>query len=309
MRTPVHDPLLERATLKERGRIFLSRCSGFEGALTRLVVRAEIADRINSDTADPEISPRALADFFLTMLHTPPDKAYGLLAQPVPAVDAKEHSGRVWFDAIEGLTNHSIVQSVAAQARRLAPPDKSRWEHAADLGAGTGELGKLLLDDGSGGRIADQVTLVDRTPELLGVAARRYGDAMNYVRGDVLQLPFADESFDLMTSGGLVHSLGSAVQNAYFGEVSRLLKPGGVYLDGDQHEGPRVTRNPGRSRLSRLIMWEASGLEIMGDPLHGVDKESYFSEFGLAFSEQILEHPGVEPITLRILQKPTELWV
>ena len=48
------------------------------------------------------------------------------------------------------------------------------------------------------------------------------------VRGDIVQLPFVDSSFDLVTANMVVEHLSDPA--AQFDEVSRILKPGGLFL-------------------------------------------------------------------------------
>lgn len=171
-----------------------------------------------------------------------------------------------------------------------------------DLGAGTGALAASVMNQEQ--PIAERMTLVDRTPELLRVASQRHGQTLQYVTGDVLQLPFANESFDLAVSGGLVYLLGREAQEPYFREVSRVLRPGGVYIDGDQDRWHWTTANPGRSQLGSLIKACVEGDEILGDPLGAVDRRAFFSEVGLNFSEHMQPDPPNEPIIVRVLEKP-----
>jgi len=48
------------------------------------------------------------------------------------------------------------------------------------------------------------------------------------VRGDIVQLPFVDSSFDLVTANMVVEHLENPA--AQFAEVARILKPGGTFL-------------------------------------------------------------------------------
>ncbi len=49
-------------------------------------------------------------------------------------------------------------------------------------------------------------------------------------KGNVLSLPFPDESFDCVTSLGMLRHLPGEMMEQYFEEAYRVLKPGGVYF-------------------------------------------------------------------------------
>ncbi|MES2971312.1 MAG: class I SAM-dependent methyltransferase [Patescibacteria group bacterium] len=299
------DPVLSHASFVQRARIVLAeRPSRIGSMFTRWAVQGEICDDLNPETADPTVTPVALLKFHDDIFHAPPDERYRMLAQPVAEDDNTDQ--RVWFDVIEGLTNHAIINGIVKVARELLPDGMEKWQDVADLGAGTGKLGALLLDKDARVSIAQNMTFIDKVPELLEVAKKRNGPNANYVAGDVLNLAIPDGSFDLMVSGGLVYSLGYNQQNSYFQEVSRLLKPGGVYLDGDQHKWRFTTGNIGRFHLLSSIQAIVSGVEITGDPLGLIDRPSYFAQFGLEFSEVEFDNDSSTtqtPVTVRILRK------
>jgi SAM-dependent methyltransferase len=100
------------------------------------------------------------------------------------------------------------------------------------VGAGPG---RDLLDVATGtGNVAipaalagASVTGLDLTPELLEVARRRAGDAgvdVHFIEGDAEQLPFEDDSFDLLTSCfGVIFAPRQAHAAA---ELTRVARPG-----------------------------------------------------------------------------------
>ena len=100
------------------------------------------------------------------------------------------------------------------------------------VGAGPGQD---LLDVATGtGNVAipaalagASVTGLDLTPELLEVARRRAADAgvdVNFIEGDAEQLPFEDDSFDLITSCfGVIFAPRQAHAAA---ELTRVARPG-----------------------------------------------------------------------------------
>jgi ubiquinone/menaquinone biosynthesis C-methylase UbiE len=76
---------------------------------------------------------------------------------------------------------------------------------------------------------AGHVTGIDMTPEMLAkarVAAAEMGASnVEFVEGEAERLPFADESFDVVVSNGVIDLIPD--KDAVFGELFRVLKPGG----------------------------------------------------------------------------------
>ncbi len=70
---------------------------------------------------------------------------------------------------------------------------------------------------------------LDISEEMLARAARDAGDkACLFVQGDATRLPLASESFDSVVMLGGIHHVPD--RQALFGEVARVLKPGGRFL-------------------------------------------------------------------------------
>lgn len=98
-----------------------------------------------------------------------------------------------------------------------------------DLAAGTGDLTLALAKLGR----PRSVTGTDFVPEMLQVAERKLADyhgptSVTFSVADAQDLPFADESFDVVTVAFGVRNLPDRAAN--FREVRRVLRPGGRYL-------------------------------------------------------------------------------
>jgi len=91
-------------------------------------------------------------------------------------------------------------------------------DRVLDACCGTGDL--ALEAQRAGGR----VTGVDFSERMLERARRKSG-AIRWVRGDVLALPFPDESFDSVTVGFGIRNV--AELPAGLVELARVLRPGG----------------------------------------------------------------------------------
>ena len=93
-----------------------------------------------------------------------------------------------------------------------------RGDRVLDACCGTGDL--ALADAAAGG----EVTGLDFSERMLE-RARRKSDAVQWVNGDLLSLPFADASFDAATVGFGVRNV-LALEQA-LAELRRVLRPGG----------------------------------------------------------------------------------
>lgn len=93
-----------------------------------------------------------------------------------------------------------------------------------DIGCGTGRLLDLLAQE----LPQTQLTGLDLAPNMLQQARERLKERACLVQGDAEQLPFADRSFDLVVSSSTFQWLGQL--DACFGEVARVLKPGGRFV-------------------------------------------------------------------------------
>ena len=106
----------------------------------------------------------------------------------------------------------------------------------AELCCGTAE-GFALLDS----KIVRGVG-IDVSLAMLERAARRHADGrFTFVQADATRLPLADASFDSVVMLGGIHHVPDRA--ALFGEIARVLKPGGIFL--------------WREPVSDFVLWRA----------------------------------------------------
>lgn len=99
-----------------------------------------------------------------------------------------------------------------------------------ELGPGPGYLG-LELARHLGSR---SLTGCENNPLMIRIAqknAAEYGLPANYVLGSVMELPFADSSFDCVVSNGSLHEW--ETPRRVFDEIWRVLRPGGQFCITD----------------------------------------------------------------------------
>ena len=120
-----------------------------------------------------------------------------------------------------------------AEAAGIAEDD-----HVLDVGSGLGGPARLLAR-----RYGCHVTGIDLTQELCDVATdltRRVGlaDRVGIHQGDALDLPFDDESFDVVWTQHV--SMNIADKARLFGEMRRVARPGGRLAFFDILGGPET---------------------------------------------------------------------
>src|ERR671910_993955 len=157
-------------------------------------------------------------------------KTYASVSQE-PEKDFIFPTGRPWAEDLgypEELAKvpESAVGSFAGVANpwqlgRLAP-----GERVLDLGSGAGTDSLVAAQMVAPG---GHVTGIDMTPEMLAkarAAAEEMGAGnVDFVEGEAERLPFADGSFDVVISNGVIDLIPD--KDAVFGELLRVLKPGG----------------------------------------------------------------------------------
>jgi ubiquinone/menaquinone biosynthesis methyltransferase len=137
------------------------------------------------------------------------------------------------YDLITVLLSCGLDRSWKDRVVRLAHPHAG--ERALDLACGTGDIAFRLANLGA------QVTGLDVTHRMLQLA-RGKGHAASpvFLQGDMMALPFADATFDVVTAGYGLRNVPELVPA--IDEIRRVLKPGGrfVSLDFNRPSNPLV---------------------------------------------------------------------
>jgi arsenite methyltransferase len=140
-------------------------------------------------------------------------------------------TGRAWAEDLgypPELANvpDAAVESFAGVANPWQLGRLAAGERVLDLGSGAGTdslvAAQMVGDEGS-------VTGIDMTPEMLA-KARNAAAAMavgnvTFVEAEAERLPFADASFDVVVSNGVIDLIPD--KDAVFAELYRVLAPGG----------------------------------------------------------------------------------
>jgi arsenite methyltransferase len=148
-----------------------------------------------------------------------------------PAEEFIFPTGRAWaedLDYPDELANvpETAVESFAGVANPWTMGRLNAGEHVLDLGSGAGTdslvAAQMVGADGS-------VTGIDMTPQMLAkarsAAAGMGASNVEFVEGEAERLPFADASFDVVISNGVIDLIPD--KDAVFAELYRVLAPGG----------------------------------------------------------------------------------
>jgi demethylmenaquinone methyltransferase / 2-methoxy-6-polyprenyl-1,4-benzoquinol methylase len=157
--------------------------------------------------------------------------------------------------------NRVMTAGLDVRWRRLAADAAVRTgDRVLDAACGTGDLAIADLKAGAG-----KVTGLDFSAKMLERARAKHA-SIEWVQGDMLALPFADETFDAATVGFGVRN----VENLELGlkELRRVLRPGGrlAILEITQ---PRGAMRPFYS------LWFDRVVPVLGKVLPGGDAYTY----------------------------------
>jgi ubiquinone/menaquinone biosynthesis C-methylase UbiE len=143
------------------------------------------------------------------------------------------------------------LADAVARAVALAV-DGQRAVRALDVGCGTGNLTRQLLNRGA------DVTAADLSPKLLAEVKRRYGDSgrltLQQLNGRDLQ-PLADGTFDMVITYSVLHHIPDYA--SLVREMARVTRPGGVVVIDHERTNASWQSPDYRRFLSEAVVWPA----------------------------------------------------
>lgn len=176
---------------------------------------------------------------------------------------------------------------------RVAPPVGAR---ILELGCGPAEFWKRNLD-----RIDPswQLTLTDLSPGMIDAARGVLGDRAEYAVADAQELPFADESFDVVLASHMLYHVPDRPRA--LAEIRRVLVPGGAFhaaANGDGH----------MRQLDELVAddWDFTRHGDLFGLENGIAQlEAFFVDVGEERMESRLEVSEVEPLVAYVASSST----
>jgi ubiquinone/menaquinone biosynthesis C-methylase UbiE len=160
------------------------------------------------------------------------------------------------YDSKWGISFGTVGRDlVAAKLRKaLGTRSDAPFDRALEIGAGTGYFSLNLMQAG----VIREAVCTDISRGMLDElerSAARLGIEVGTARCDAQDLPFPDDSFDLVFGHAVLHHLPDL--DAAFREFRRVLRPGGrVAFCGEPSEyGDRLARVPKRAALAVAPAW------------------------------------------------------
>lgn len=189
------------------------------------------------------------------------------------------------YDGISGLAALSVggearFRRLALQGLNIQPDTK-----ILDLCCGSGQATQVLVE------YSQQVTGLDASPLSLKRAGRNVPQA-EYVEAFAEDMPFADNSFDIVHTSVAMHEMSPPQLQKIINEVYRVLKPGGVFALVDFHPPTNPLFWPGIALFLGLFETETAWQLLQTDLL------KLLQEIGFGESKQVLYAGG----SLQVIQ-------
>jgi len=150
-----------------------------------------------------------------------------------------------------------------------------------DVGAGTGRVSLPLVLFGA------QVTALDISEKILELLKRK-NKKITTVVGEAENLPFENESFDIVTAAFLIVHLKDP--KIFFDEVYRVLKPDGLFLVSNinQKEPPVVKTKEGDIQIKSYYHRPEKIKDSLQDLAFSIEKEEMIFESEVWVNQIIL---------------------
>jgi SAM-dependent methyltransferase len=166
---------------------------------------------------------------------------------------AAEHYDEKWGIDYGGPGQSQVI---AKLRKALGLRHPGHFADALEIGAGTGYFGLNLVRAG----VVSNYTATDISQgmlDALGASAERLGIAPATARAEASDLPFDDDSFDLVFGHAVLHHLPDL--DAAFREFRRVLRPGGAiaFCGEPSYYGDRIASVPKRAAYRAAPAWRA----------------------------------------------------
>jgi ubiquinone/menaquinone biosynthesis C-methylase UbiE len=212
--------------------------------------------------------------------------------------DAAAHEYDAKWGIDFGATGQAQVRQKLAKA--LGGESQLSFGHGLEIGSGTGYFSLNLVQLGA----IERLTATDISPGMLkqlGETAESLGLEVETVETEAEELPFDDESFDLVFGHAVLHHIPD-LERA-FAEFKRVLRPGGAiaFAGEPSRYGDRLAALPKRAGLLAAPAWRrAVGAQPRGiaeaeqSDGHALEGEVDVHAFAPADLRRLLRDAGFE---------------
>jgi SAM-dependent methyltransferase len=177
-------------------------------------------------------------------------------AEAIRDVNTRYHDAAAGhYDTKWGVDYGDIGRAqVRGKLQKLLGTPLPAFERSLEIGAGTGYFTLNMLQDG----VVREATATDISPGMLDALqanATRVGVTVRTVACDAEELPFDDESFDVVLGHAVLHHLPHL--DRAFAELRRVLRPGGqlAFAGEPSRTGDRIAAYPKRAALRTAPLW------------------------------------------------------
>jgi ubiquinone/menaquinone biosynthesis C-methylase UbiE len=197
--------------------------------------------------------------------------ASAAIAEQIKEFNTRYHDAAAAdYDAKWGIDLGRVGQrQVSSKLRKALGDEVGEFDAGLEIGAGTGYFTLNLLQLG----VLGEATATDISPGMLAAlddSAEGLGLDVRTVRCEAEELPFANESFDLVFGHAVLHHIPDL--DRAFGEFERVLRPGGtmVFCGEPSRYGDSIAALPKRAALVAAPLWRrAMGVAARrSDPAH-----------------------------------------
>lgn len=247
-------------------------------------------DKLRPTIAD-DIPAEELIALAQRVRATPMAERYNLMTQ-------QASNGKTWFDVLESFSSSQIERAQATVIADLLGDQKVAT--ALDIGTGTGKsLAKLEAH-------ADTVVGLDRNGVLLREAGTKAGSATTLIQASADAFPLMDRSVDVASSTGIIGALDAKASERFYRELARVLKPGGVYVDGTyaEHQGYvgeellRITATS-KAMLADMIVDTVSAKFEIGDHMSSEERAALLGRLGLREEVRLVSPDSAHSVQTR----------
>jgi tRNA (cmo5U34)-methyltransferase len=197
-----------------------------------------------------------------------------------------------FFDArVEGYDDHmrESVLSFETYYKTIAAPiaQTSSPVRILDLGCGTGLEIPALLEQAPNAEVVG-IDLSRRMLDHLMVKGFSPTDNLLLIQGSYLALPLQESSFDYVVAVMTIHHLLPGPKRRLYTNIRRLLRPGGLYIEGDYVVTPEKEKD-----LLRRYRRSVADIKDVKSGSYHID-----IPFSLATQRELFTEAGFSDFTL-----------